>query len=83
MPGTFVLRPFFFDMLCSVLVYGALPNIECGTLPHEGEDIRVFTLPLTEAYGMVKDGRINNSMAVISIQWLMLEKATLKARWGM
>lgn len=51
-------------------------------LEHEGEDIRVFTLPLAEAYGMVKDGRINNSMAVISIQHLMLEKAALKERWG-
>ncbi|MBC7950252.1 MAG: NUDIX domain-containing protein [Rhodospirillaceae bacterium] len=51
-------------------------------LEHEGEDIRVFTLPLAEAYSMVKDGRINNSMAVISIQYLMLEKAALKARWG-
>lgn len=52
-------------------------------LEHEGEDIRVFTLPLTEAYGMVKDCRINNSMAVIAIQWLMLEKTALKARWGL
>lgn len=52
-------------------------------LEHEGEDIRVFTLPLAEAYGMVKDGRINNSMAVISIQYLMLEKTALKARWGL
>ena len=51
-------------------------------LEHEGEDIRVFTLPLSEAYGMVKDGRINNSMAVISIQYLMLEKDALKKRWG-
>ncbi|MBX9634113.1 MAG: NUDIX domain-containing protein [Magnetospirillum sp.] len=51
-------------------------------LEHEGEDIRVFTLPLTEAYAMVRDSRINNSMAVVAIQWLMLEKAALKARWG-
>lgn len=51
-------------------------------LEHEGEDIRVFTVPVTEAYRMVKDGRINNSMAVISIQWLMLERAALKERWG-
>lgn len=50
-------------------------------LEEEGEDIRVFTVPLSEAYAMVKDGRIHNSMAVIAIQWLMLEKATLPARW--
>ena len=52
-------------------------------LEHEGEDIRVFTLPVSEAYQMVKDGRINNSMAVISIQWLMLERHALKERWGL
>jgi len=51
-------------------------------LEHEGEDIRVFTLPVSKAYAMVKDGRINNSMAVISIQWLMLEREALKQRWG-
>lgn len=50
-------------------------------LAHEGEDIRVFTTPLAEAYAMVRDGRICNSMAVIAIQWLMLEKDSLKARW--
>lgn len=50
-------------------------------LAHEGEDIRVFTLPVTEAYGMVKDGRVANSMAVIAIQWLMLEREALRARW--
>lgn len=51
-------------------------------LEHEGEDIRVFTLPLVEAYAMTKDGRINNSMAVLALQWLMLEKAGLTERWG-
>ncbi|CAA7613970.1 NUDIX domain-containing protein [Magnetospirillum sp. UT-4] len=51
-------------------------------LEHEGEDIRVFTVPVEEAYAMTKDGRINNSMAVIAIQWLMLERDSLKARWG-
>lgn len=51
-------------------------------LENEGEDIRVFTVPVTEAYQMVKDGRIANSMAVICVQWLMLEREALKARWG-
>lgn len=51
-------------------------------LEHEGEDIRVFTASVDDAYAMVKDGRINNSMAVIAVQWLMLERAALKARWG-
>lgn len=52
-------------------------------LAHEGEDIRVFTVTVDEAYAMTRDGRINNSMAVIAVQWLMLERAGLKRRWGM
>ncbi|HLO77479.1 MAG TPA: NUDIX domain-containing protein [Magnetospirillum sp.] len=52
-------------------------------LEHEGEDIRAFTVPVTEAYDMVKDGRIANSMAVVAVQWLMLERHALKARWGL
>lgn len=51
-------------------------------LAHEGEDIRVFTVPVAEAYAMVKDGRINNSMAVIAVQWLMLEREGLKRAWA-
>lgn len=51
-------------------------------LAHEGEDIRAFTVPLAEAYAMTRDGRICNSMAVVAIQWLMLEKDGLKARWS-
>lgn len=50
-------------------------------LAHEDEDIRAFTVPLAEAYAMTKDGRIENTMAVIAIQWLMLEKGELKTRW--
>lgn len=50
-------------------------------LEHEGEDIRVFTLPTDEAYEMTKDGRICNSMAVLAVQWLMLEKKSIRARW--
>lgn len=51
-------------------------------LEHEGEDIRVFTVSVDQAYQMVRDGRINNSMAVVAVQWLMLERAELKARWS-
>ncbi len=47
----------------------------------ENEDIRVFTVPLAEAYAMVKDGRITNAMTVLGIQWLMLERETLRQRW--
>ena len=38
----------------------------------EGEDIKVHVLPLSDAYDMVTDGRINNAPAVIALQWLKL-----------
>lgn len=50
-------------------------------LEHEGEDIRVFTLSTDDAYAMTKDGRICNSMAVLAVQWLMLERDHIRARW--
>jgi ADP-ribose pyrophosphatase len=50
-------------------------------LAHEGEDIRVFTLDPAEALAMCRDGRINNAMAVLALQWLALEKDTLRAKW--
>lgn len=48
----------------------------------EDEDIRVFTVPVDEAYRMVKDGKIRNSMAVIAVQWLVLERENLKVQWA-
>lgn len=50
-------------------------------LEAEGEDIRVFTLPADEAVSWVKQGRIKNSVAVISLLWLAGEREHLRARW--
>ena len=50
-------------------------------LEDEGEDIRVFTLPLDEAVTWVKTGRINNSTAVAALLWLALEKDRVRAEW--
>ena len=51
-------------------------------LAHEGEDIKVLVLPAAEALAMCRDGRVNNAMAVLALQWLALEKADLRRRWG-
>lgn len=62
-------------------------RVDCSTigglhgLADEGEDIRVFTLPADEAVAMVKDGRINNSVAIMALLWLALEKDGLRRRW--
>ena len=50
-------------------------------LADENEDIRVFTLPTEEAYAMTRDGRICNSMAVLALQWLMLEREHVRRCW--
>lgn len=51
-------------------------------LAHEDEDIRVFTLPTDEALAWLKAGRINNSPAIIALQWLALNRAGLRREWG-
>lgn len=51
-------------------------------LAHEGEDIKVMVVGADEALAMCRDGRINNAMAILAIQWLALEKADLRRRWG-
>ena len=51
-------------------------------LADETEDIRVFTLPADEAIAMVKDGRVNNSVAIMSLLWLALERDGLRRQWG-
>ena len=58
-------------------------SIISGThgLVHEGEDIRTLVVSSAEALVMVRDGRINNSMATVAIQWLALEKADLRKKW--
>ncbi len=50
-------------------------------LPEEGEDIRVFAAPAEEAIGWVASGKVANSMTVIALQWLALNRAALRARW--
>lgn len=49
-------------------------------LDEENEDIKVHVLPFPEVYAMMKDGRIDNGMALISLQWLAAERAALRAR---
>ena len=50
-------------------------------LPEEGEDIRALTLPADEAFAWVADGRICNSMTIIALQWLALNRQSLRAKW--
>jgi ADP-ribose pyrophosphatase len=50
-------------------------------LEDEGEDIRVFTATLEDALQRIADGRITNVAAVAALQWLALNRDTVRAQW--
>lgn len=53
-----------------------------GGLESESEDLRVFKVPLTEAYDAVKTGRIHNAVAIIGIMTLYFEKDYIKGKFA-
>ncbi len=50
-------------------------------LEGENEDIRAFTIAAEDAFALVRDGRIANAAAVIALQWLQLNRDSLRQRW--
>lgn len=50
-------------------------------LADEHEDIRAFALPAEEAFQMVQEGKVKTSPAIISLQWLQLNREWLKQLW--
>lgn len=79
--GDFIATPGGSSETCRLYcALGDLSNIG-GThgLADEHEDIRAFTLSREEAYNWCKDGRINNAMAVLAVQWLMLNYTSLRS----
>jgi ADP-ribose pyrophosphatase len=51
-------------------------------LKDEGEDIRVRAVPLDDALQALAAGTFNTSLGIIGLQWLALNRARLRARWG-
>lgn len=49
--------------------------------PEENEDILVYAIGFDEAMRRVADGRINNGMTIIALQWLALHRDDLWQRW--
>ncbi|MDP1932830.1 MAG: NUDIX domain-containing protein [Gammaproteobacteria bacterium] len=47
----------------------------------ENEDIRVVVLSSDEAWQAMLDGRMNNAMTIIAMQWLAINKQALRQRW--
>ena len=54
-----------------------------GVFGHEGEgeDIRALTLPVTEIPALLASGRVDNAASIIALQWMLLHRSSLDARW--
>ena len=50
-------------------------------LDHEHEDILAKVLPFQEAWALLQDGAIQNSPAIIALQWLALNRDRLRQDW--
>jgi ADP-ribose pyrophosphatase len=47
----------------------------------EGEDIRAFTLPIEDIPALLTSGRVDNAASIIALQWMLLHRSALDARW--
>ena len=47
----------------------------------EGEDIRVFVVSATEAFLMLDSQKIYNSMTIIALQWLKVNRDIVRKKW--
>lgn len=51
-------------------------------LSEEHEDIEVVTLSTEQAFAALGEGKLDNAMTIIALQWLQLHRNDLQARWG-
>ena len=51
-------------------------------LASEHEDIAVEAMSFDQAMALVRDDKINNAKTIIGLQWLALNRADLRRRWG-
>jgi ADP-ribose pyrophosphatase len=51
-------------------------------LENEGEDIRVSVVPMEKALHDLASGRVNTSLGLIGVQWLALNRESLRKRWN-
>ncbi|MBE4588770.1 ADP-ribose diphosphatase [Vibrio navarrensis] len=50
-------------------------------LDYEDEDIRVHVMSRSQAYDLVREGKIENGASIIALQWLELNHLQLKSQW--
>ena len=51
-------------------------------LAEEHEDIRVDRLPYGDAMRLLEEGRVTNSVSLIALQWLALNRDRVRAAWA-
>jgi ADP-ribose pyrophosphatase len=51
-------------------------------LDEEHEDILVLAMPIRAALAALADGKINNAMTVIALQWLAMNREFLAGQWN-
>ncbi|NJL95732.1 MAG: hypothetical protein HC915_19380 [Anaerolineae bacterium] len=54
-------------------VNAALRTGAGGGLETEHEDVRVLSLPLSEARAQIADGRLQDAKTLVGLQWLLLQ----------
>lgn len=51
-------------------------------LAEEEEDIRVLVMSTDEAVALLHTGKIQSAAPIIALQWLLLNRESLRRRWG-
>lgn len=72
---------------CTERIHVYLGRVDASTavgihgLDSEAEDIKVLRVPLKQAIKWLEEGKIDNSTAIIAIQWLLLNKHKVLRDW--
>ncbi len=81
--GTFLVSPGISDdrvgLFCGCVDAGSAGGVY--GLQREGEDTRVVIVDLEQAIQELFAGRINTTTAIITIQWLVLNRDRLRSAW--
>ena len=51
-------------------------------LASEQEDIRILPMPASDALALLAEGRIQNAITLIALQWFALNRDSLRRRWA-
>jgi len=70
---------------CLTVFCGRVDSSGAGGIhgqPEEHEDIRVAVIPFADAAKMLRERRIDNATALISLQWLVINRDEVRRLWG-